>query len=83
MTAAWGRVEASAKVISAGLWTMGAVSGTTTYSAKALPPWYMTSPNTSSPGRNDSTALPTASTRPATSEPRMDRWGRRSPCILA
>jgi hypothetical protein len=53
MTPACGRLDASAKLTVAGLWTMGAVSGTETY-WEVLPPWYMTSPNTSSPGRKDS-----------------------------
>lgn len=38
MSAACGSVDASAKVSDAGLWTMGAVSGTRTYSANAPPP---------------------------------------------
>jgi hypothetical protein len=36
-------------------------------------------PNTSSPGRNRLTFSPTASTRPATSLPRMRALGFRSP----
>ena len=36
-------------------------------------------PNTSAPGRNRVTLVPTASTRPATSLPRMPTLGLRSP----
>lgn len=46
-----------------------------TYSANAP----SASPNTSSPGRSRVTSLPTASTRPAKSVPRIRSFGARSP----
>ncbi len=47
-------------------------------SAKA-PDCVPMSPNTSSPTRKSVTSLPTASTTPATSDPRTRERGRRSP----
>src|SRR5256714_14711889 len=67
---------ASSKLTPAGLCANGAVSGTQTYSAFA--PDLMT-PKTSSPTWNSVTAAPTASISPASSMPRIFRFGRRRP----
>ena len=55
------------------------LSGTVTYSAKALPPWYMTSPNTSSPVGTTQQARSDRLHRPTTSEPRIGPVGPAQP----
>src|SRR5918997_3114217 len=74
---AWGMVDASANVSSTGLWA-SAESAATAYSAKP-PLSERLSPYTSSPGTNRVTPSPTASTRPAMSEPRTGSAGARTP----
>ena len=77
IAAACGIAAASAKVSSSGLWA-SADSGATAYSAKPPFSWRL-SPYTSSPTPKRVTPEPTASTRPATSEPSVRRAGVRSP----
>src|SRR5215208_1847712 len=57
----------------------GAATRTHTYSAKAP---LLLPPNTSSPGRNCVTSLPTASTVPAKSTPNLLVFGLRSPTCM-
>src|SRR3990172_9560954 len=67
---------ASSKVMPVGLCASGALSRTQTNSACAPKPM---TPKTSSPTSNSLTAAPTASTSPASSMPRILRFGRRRP----
>ena len=74
---------ASSKETLAGLCVVGQDSGRHTYSACA-PKWRRdtpktASPKTASPGANAQTLVPTASTSPASSLPRMIARGRRRP----
>ena len=78
VTPARGTPAACWKVRLAGL-NARSFSGADTYSAKPPDP---TKPKTSSPGRNRVTELPTASTSPATSVPRTDCFGLRSPVAI-
>jgi len=68
---------ASSNVMPAGMGARKPVSRTQTYSACA--PLLM--PNTRSPTAKSVTAEPTASTSPASSRPRILRFGRRSPSM--
>ena len=75
-------LTASAKVMSCGFEAIAPSCGMQTYSA--CPPNLL--PNiaiTSSPGENDFTPVPTASTTPATSRPRIRRRGRNAPMASA
>ena len=69
---------ASTSLRFAGVWTIAPASATTAYSA-----WHPKSNSreatTRSPGWNRLTALPTASTRPASSTPRMGCFGLLKP----
>ncbi len=67
---------ASSKVMPAGLCASGALSCMQTNSACAPKPL---TPKTWSPTSNSVTAAPTASTSPASSMPRIFRFGRRRP----
>jgi hypothetical protein len=67
--------EASSKVMAAGLCASAPRSPMQTYSACAPD----RRPKTSSPTANSVTAAPTASTSPASSLPRMFRFGRSKP----
>ena len=69
---------ASSYSMMAGLCAMAAFSGRHTYSAWA-PKRSPVSPKTWSPGLNDVTSLPAASTSPASSLPRMVALGRGNP----
>src|SRR5215211_423865 len=73
-----GTAAASSKDRLAGFKT-NASSGAHTYSAKPPQPPADISPNTSSPGLNCVTFLPTTSTCPAISDPRISFLGFRSP----
>src|SRR5439155_9733959 len=75
VTAARGTVAACSKLRLVGF-NARSRSGADTYSANPPSP---TKPKTSSPGRNRVTALPTASTSPATSLPRSVWFGLRTP----
>src|ERR1019366_8511915 len=69
---------ASSKVIPSGLWAIGALSRTHTYSA-CVPNLHGFNPKTRSPVLNSVTATPASATSPASSVPRTRRFGRRSP----
>src|ERR1039458_668337 len=69
---------ASSKVIPSGLWAIGALSRTHTYSAW-VPNLHGFNPKTQSPVLNSVTAAPASATSPANSVPRIRRFGRRSP----